>query len=57
VQEADRDIQPHCRKSAGYFEKVEDSHVIYIFGECTLDMQRHILRHAGRISRLRRKAF
>jgi DNA-binding winged helix-turn-helix (wHTH) protein len=29
----------------------------YIFGECTLDRQRCELRRAGRVSRLRRKAF
>jgi hypothetical protein len=29
----------------------------YIFGECTLDMQRDALRRAGRVSRRRRNAF
>jgi DNA-binding winged helix-turn-helix (wHTH) protein len=29
----------------------------YIFGECTLDMQRDALRRARRVSRRRRNAF
>src|SRR3989454_9276286 len=31
--------------------------MLYVFGECTLDTQRYELSRAGRISRLRRKAF
>ena len=31
--------------------------MLYIFGEWTLDTQRYVLSRAGRISRLRRKAF
>ena len=31
--------------------------MLYIFGECTLDTQRYELARAGRVQRLRRKAF
>src|SRR5881628_877033 len=50
--------EPYIRAlKPGHFPFAKDSHVIYVFGEWTLDTQRYELSRAGCVRRLRRKAF